>query len=112
MTYSAEEANGIVIVHLAGSIRAGDNALLENFMHGIDLSACRGVVLDLKGLEHLNSRAIGTIMALWKRAAAEAKRVVLTRPQPLVARLLGSVGLYNLLPAYPDVESACASFEE
>lgn len=112
MKLRSEVTNNLLVIHLAGSIRAHDNHALEAFAADIEVADYRGVIFELSGLEYLNSRAIGTVMALWKAATASKVRVAATSPRPLVARLLAAVGLYRLLPCYPDVQAALRALRE
>jgi anti-anti-sigma factor len=112
MKFRTEEVDGILVIYLSGSIRAEDNRSLENLVYDLEVEEYRGVVIDFAPLEYVNSRAIGTVMALWKQAAAEGVPVAVTEPNPLVARLLRAVGLYGLLHTFPDVDSARNSLLE
>lgn len=112
MTFRTEEVDGFLVIHLAGSIRAEGNHLLEAFVKDLDLSAYRGVVFELSALEYLNSRAVGSLVAIWKLAVAETVEVAATKPRPLVARLLSSVGLYKLLPCHADLPAALKALKK
>ena len=106
MKISAQGNDGILVICLGGEIRSEDNRDIEALFDEIEIEAYKGIIVDLRELEYVNSRAIGSLMALWKQAASESIRVVCTQPNPLVARLLTAVGLYRLLPVYQDVDAA------
>ena len=106
MKISARESDGILVVRFSGEIRSEDNRDIEALFDELEIETYKGIVVDLRELEYVNSRAIGSLMALWKRAASESIRVVCTQPNSLVARLLTAVGLYRLLPVYEDVDGA------
>lgn len=63
------------------------------------------VVLDLTGLDFLDSAGIKALLDCRARAEAAGRRLILTSPQPMVLRVLeitGVVGLLGLRTGGPD----------
>lgn len=66
----------------------------------------RDLVLDLQGVQSVDSTFIGFLIGLVRRLHGERKELVLTRPSGHVRRLLVLVGLPNLVPVYERLEEA------
>jgi anti-sigma B factor antagonist len=67
------------------------------------------LIIDLGGVDFLDSMGIGVLVALHKRAVAGGGAVRLTRPAPHVRRLLELVGLTRVLPVLDTVDDAVSS---
>lgn len=65
-----------------------------------------GVILDLAGVEYMNSAGIGAIFSLRKYAKANGARMVAARPTPSIIRLLNTVNLPSLIPVASDLDEA------
>lgn len=69
----------------------------------------RHVVLNLRGVEFLDSAGLGMLVALHRRAQEEDRRLVLAElPGPL-SRLLRVTKLDQILEIFPDERTACAA---
>ncbi len=71
---------------------------LGPFYHG------RHLILDLDGVRFVDSSFVGYLVTLVTRLHGQGKELLLTRPRGHVRRVLGDVGLPNIVPVYDSVE--------
>ncbi|MBN1809031.1 MAG: STAS domain-containing protein [Planctomycetes bacterium] len=112
MEFSTGKTDGIIVLKLGGAVRAGDNDALQDALGSDDIRKSKAVIIDLSDLEYLNSRAIGTLMSLWKETTSSGRKIHIVNPKPLVERLLKAVGMYTLVPVSRSVEDAAAALSK
>lgn len=99
--------------HTVISIRGELDALSrEQFTAYLDaLIAKHGtkIVLDLSELEFLDTAALSTIVAYWKRLSAGGGTLALAGAQYATARVLWITGLAQRLPLFDNVDAALAA---
>jgi len=106
MDISSYKKGAVLVISISGHIRAEDNGELETALRDEKLRQSNMVVLDISSLDYLNSRAIGSVMALWMELASSGSKIRVIQPKPLVERLLKSVGMYTLVPTSLTVDNA------
>jgi len=65
------------------------------------------LILDLGGVDFLNSAGIGAIFSVRKHVVDGGGLVVACNAKPVIQRLLATVNLPALVPTLDDVSSAC-----
>jgi anti-anti-sigma factor len=101
-TLTAEEHDGITLVHLRGEIDASNASTISTEVLAVSAPA---VILDLSAVTYLDSAGMAMIEALRR---AKDLRLVLTEDS-VVARSLRIVGFDQLLPISTSAGSALAS---
>jgi anti-sigma B factor antagonist len=100
-----------------------DSAVVLNISGEIDLSnsgsvytalskaLARGlpVILDMSGVEFLDSRGLASIVQAWQEAAVTEPPTLLTVPSPAVARVVELAGATAILPLFHDRDEALAT---
>jgi anti-sigma B factor antagonist len=66
----------------------------------------RILVMDIRGVNFIDSTAIGILLIALKRQRASKRELKLVTDQPFALKLLTVSGLVNEFSIYPDVESA------
>jgi anti-sigma B factor antagonist len=66
------------------------------------------IILDLSGLGFIDTSALSTVVAYWKRLSADGGMLALAGAHYSTARVLWITGLAQRLPMYDDVEAALA----
>ena len=66
------------------------------------------IILDLSGLGFIDTSALSTVVAYWKRLAADGGTLALAGALYSTARVLWITGLAQRLPMYDDVDAALA----
>lgn len=66
------------------------------------------IILDLSGLDFIDTSALSTVVAYWKRLSAAGGMLALAGAHYSTARVLWITGLAQRLPMYDDVDAALA----
>jgi len=106
------DRDGVVVVELAGTLDGGDSCreIHDVFKSSLD-GGCRKFVLDLKGVEWLNSLGVGFLAASAVSASREGAVVRLTGLSTRVGTVLRACGIVpHVWKDYPDEAEAIASF--
>jgi anti-sigma B factor antagonist len=94
--HTVQEAR-IAVVHVAGELDLVSAPRLRNAIASLQNEALDEVVIDLEGLEYIDSVGIGLLVASRRRLDAEGRRFSLRNPGPAVLRLLEITGLVEYL---------------
>jgi anti-anti-sigma factor len=70
----------------------------------------RKVVIDLAGVDYIDSASIGCLMDLYRQATAAGGKLKLAGVQKRVETMLTMTGAQNFLEIHPDEASAVRSF--
>lgn len=62
------------------------------------------LILDLDGVRFVDSSFVGYLVTLVTRLHGQGKELLLTRPRGHVRRVLGDIGLPNIVPVYDSIE--------
>lgn len=89
------------VMKLFGELDVTTVVVLDTELHRIEAESPAGVVLDLSGLEFIDSLGIACLLAAGRRAAEHGRELVMARPRPEVDRVLRLTGVDDLL-AYAD----------
>jgi len=101
------EANGVVSIHLAGDLWGYDaTKYLLDAVHDLEAKGTRRVVVDLQGLMRIDSAGLGALASAFVSLTKATGRLVLAAAPPKVRDLLSTTMLLQVIPLYPDVESA------
>lgn len=103
--------DGAVCLSVAGDL---DLAEVPSFLGYLNRASDRGsnVIVDLSRLRYIDSSGINTLLAVQKTFARAGRRIVLAAVSPRMLRLFKIVSLEQVLPVYPTVEAALASFRD
>jgi anti-anti-sigma factor len=69
------------------------------------------ILVDLSEVVSLASVGIRTLLVNAKVVQRRGGKLVLAAPQPIVEQVLRSAGIPELIPTYPDLDSAIGAFE-
>lgn len=72
----------------------------------------RYVAVDVTGVAQMNTPALAVLVGAAKRARAAGGGLVFAGPGETVARILQVTGLYRVIPSYPGLQEALASFTD
>lgn len=67
------------------------------------------IVVDLAGVEFMDSTGLGVLVAAYTRAAASGRRLVIARPQRIVRNALRLVQVDSVIDVYDSLDDAVAS---
>lgn len=111
MNVTSEQSGDVVVIH-AGPARLMYPSLSEfSAMVAGELARGSGkIVIDLGGVEYLDSAAIGCLMDLYRQATAAGATLKLAGLQRRVETMLTLTGANQFLEIHPDAAAAVNSF--
>ena len=111
MNVTSEQSGDVVVVH-AGPARLMHPSLSEfsTPVTGELAKASRKIVINLGGVEYLDSAAIGCLMDLYRQATAAGATLKLAGVQRRVETMLTLTGANQFMEIHPDAAAAVKSF--
>jgi len=111
MKASVRESGKVRIVDLKGKITLGTGDLaLREAVNGLLDEGHNRIVLNLKGVDYIDSAGIGELVACKKRAVAKGGDVKLLMPSEGVYKVLSIVSLHLIFQILSDETQAVTSF--
>ena len=112
MNFSARirQQGEITLVDLSGPLTSFETAALNETIAGLLRQGRKRIVLNLRGLEYLDSSGVGQLVRTYLmvvKADGEMRAVGLT---PRVEEILKITKLSQVFPEFPDEEEALRSF--
>jgi anti-anti-sigma factor len=92
MQYHVEEKAGTATLHLAGQVVVGDRAEFETAVSETLSGNPQKVVVDLEGVEYMDSAGLGLLLMLRDEAGTRQTRLLLGGAQGQVAELFEAAG--------------------
>ena len=97
MRYETEQIGGALVVKLYGEI---DQHCVSEIRDDIDrqiaIRNINSLIVDLGGVEFMDSSGIGMIMGRYKNLVSRGGKMMLVRPQPQVDKVLELSGIKKL----------------
>ena len=97
MRYETEQIGGALVVKLYGEI---DQHCVSEIRDDIDrqiaIRNINSLIVDLGGVEFMDSSGIGMIMGRYKNMVSRGGKMMLVRPQPQVDKVLELSGIKKL----------------
>jgi anti-anti-sigma factor len=111
MNVTREQSDDVVIVH-AGPARLMYPSLSEfsTLVTGEIAMGTRKIVINLGGVDYLDSAAIGCLMDLYRQATAAGATLKLAGLRSRVETMLTLTGTSQFLEIHPDAATAVKSF--
>lgn len=102
----------VIIVHCQGRIVYRDEAAALSRLIGEVLQHTGKLVLDLSGVESIDSAGIGELALVQTWAKEQDAELKCAGPNSLVRTLLDLTNLDSVLEVHPSIDSALESFRE
>ncbi|MEV5750139.1 STAS domain-containing protein [Actinoallomurus sp. NPDC052308] len=100
------------VLRISGELDIISRAELVTFLDKTIKEHGGKIILDLTGLDFMDTSALSTVVSYWKRlTAGEGGFLALAGAQYRTARVLWITGLAQRLPMYDDVAAALADTE-
>ena len=109
MKLTEEERGAHTILRIEGTLALGDatRALQERF-EKLSKERTGAVILELSGLEHLDSTAIGVFVGGLKKFEAQGRRFYLVNPRDRVSAVFRITHLDSVFKVFPTIDGALA----
>ena len=88
----------IVTIAPAGEVDLVTAPLIADHLEAIASGEVRHLVLDLEGITFMDSNGVALLLGTWRRAAREGWTLTLANTPPVVADVLQTCGLLDVLP--------------
>lgn len=112
MKLTQEERAAHTILRISGTLAVGDaTRALEERFEKIAEEKSGALLLELSGLEYLDSTAIGVFVGGFKRFEAEKRPLYLVSPRERVASVLRITHLDSIFRIFGTVEEALKAAE-
>jgi anti-sigma B factor antagonist len=124
MPISVRARDGVSIIELKGEFTIGNAGMgqpldtrgrrlseLGLTLHRLLEDGERRIVLDLRGLNHLDSAGVGELVFCKKRTAESGGDIRLLRPNGKVRGMLEMLSLGRIFEMFDDESAALASFD-
>jgi anti-sigma B factor antagonist len=111
LSLEVRNCGDVIVVHCQGRIVYRDEALALSQMASEFLRDGNKVVLDLSGVNYIDSAGIGELVLLHTRAQCEKAEMKYASPSPLVRQVLGLTNLDSVLEIHPSLGDALAAFQ-
>ena len=106
-----ELAPGVAVLEIQGNVHCGPEcARLEREVDGLLKDRFIRVVLDLKGVSHMDSAAIGAIVRCHAKLKAAGGALRIASVQPMIAHSLQLTKVDRIISVYPGVSEAVQNF--
>jgi anti-sigma B factor antagonist len=106
-----ELAPGVAVLAIQGNVHCGPEcARLEREVDGLLKDKFIRVVLDLKGVSHMDSAAIGAIVRCHAKLKAAGGALRIASVQPMIAHSLQLTKVDRIISVYSGVSEAAQNF--
>ncbi len=112
LSLEVRENLGLAVVYCKGRLVYRDEAAALSARVAEVLSCVRQVVLDLSGVEAIDSAGLGELVAVLNRARTDGRAVKLVAPNQRVYSLLKLFNLTSLFEIHPTVGEAILAGEQ
>jgi anti-sigma B factor antagonist len=112
MKITDEEHGPHSILHVVGTLSVGDSArALQEHFDRVANERTGAVLLELSGMEHLDSTAVGVLVGGLKRFEAQGRRFFLVSPRERVASVFRITHLDSIFRVFPTLQEAIEAAE-
>ncbi|TDC71286.1 anti-sigma factor antagonist [Actinomadura sp. GC306] len=103
---TARPQAGHTVVRLRGDLDLSSSQDLRTYLDSTRREHGERLVLDLAGLEFMDSGGLSVIVSCFKAVTAAGGSLTLAAPRPLIRRTLVVTGLYRRIPLADTLEDA------
>lgn len=102
------EISGWTVVNVYGELDVATSPDLRELLIRLVGDGANRLVLDLEGVDFLDSTGLGTIIGALKRSRTHGGDLRLVCTQARISRLFEITGLDKAVPLFPNVDTAVA----
>jgi anti-sigma B factor antagonist len=106
------QTGAISLVDVSGRLTSFESGVLRGSISRLLKEGRRNIVLNLSGLEYLDSSGIGELARVYVSVVKLGGQMKVVGLSSKVEEILRITQLYQVLPEFPDEESALRSFPE
>ena len=103
-----EDLGSHTVVRATGFLDVSTSPRLREKLLAVIETGPRVILLDLGGIEFLDSSALGVILNGWKHMQAEGGTLAVSSPQPRITKIFEITALNLSINMYPSLQDARA----
>lgn len=107
---SVRQSDGISLVDVNGKLTSFETRAFRQMINGLLKQGQTNIVLNLTGLEYLDSSGIGELVRNYMSVVRKGGAMKVVGLAPKVEAILRVTQLYQVFPEFPDEASALESF--
>jgi anti-sigma B factor antagonist len=107
---NVRQADGVSLVDVTGRLTSFESKAFQQMIHGLLKEGHTNIVLNLTGLEYLDSSGIGELVRNYMSVVKRGGAMKVVGLAPRVEEILKVTQLYQVFPEFPDEASALESF--
>jgi len=104
------QVEGVALVELSGRLTSFEAKPFREMIFGLLTDGHTNIVLNLRGLEYLDSSGIGELVRNYMTTVKRGGAMRVVGLAPKVEEILKITRLYQVFPEFPDEASAVESF--
>jgi anti-sigma B factor antagonist len=106
------EAGTVSLLDVSGRLTSFETGALRDFVLRLLKQGRRDIVLNLSGLEYLDSSGIGELARVYVTVVKQNGQMKVVGLSSKIEEILKITQLYQVFPEFPDEEAALKSFPE
>jgi anti-anti-sigma factor len=99
--------SGVAVLALHGELDLAHVYNFERELHSVERAEPRCIVIDLRGLDFIDSLGVRGLLAARRRAGRARRRLLVVRGSPAIQRVLTLVGLEDAFETVSEVPTEC-----
>ena len=107
---NVRQADEVSLVEVTGRLTSFESKAFREMIHGLLKQGQTSIVLNLTGLEYLDSSGIGELVRNYLSVVKKGGAMKVVGLAPKVEEILKVTQLYQVFPEFPDEASALESF--
>jgi len=112
MTFSEEKVDGVIVLGISGKINTEASEDLLSKMTDLIDSGARHLILDLSGVDYINSSGLRVLLTVAKRMTDLSGKIALAHVTELIYQVLHVSGCTSHIAVYPSREEALKGLKE
>lgn len=108
MNLAARDERGVSVVSVSGAIEGMNSAILGHFLGQLVAAGRRKFVVDLTGVNFIDSSGLAALVSFLKRTKEGEGDVYLTGLEPAVRRVMDLTRLDRVFTIFPTLDDALA----
>ena len=112
MTFSVQirQVDEASLVDVKGRLTSFEARAFRDAIHGLIKHGHKNIVLNLKGLDYLDSTGVGELVGNYLAVVKSGGAMKVVGLAPMIEQIFKVTQLYQVFPEFPDEESALKSF--
>lgn len=103
-----KERDGSAVLAVTGEVDVATVPRLREQLHGLVAQGTNRIVVDLDGVDFLDSTGLGVLVGALKRVRSNDGELTLACTQPRIRKVFEVTGLDNVFTLYDSVDEAVA----